>query len=79
MAHLLPSTKGALTCLAFVQRADTPVVLIEVTSEGAWRRVDVTKELIETYIEHDFEVGIAMSGSTSGVRILQSLIVDRRT
>ena len=40
--------------LAFVENKDVPVKLIEVTSDGHARRLEVSEELIERYIEKDF-------------------------
>jgi hypothetical protein len=46
--------------LAFVENQEAPVKLIEVTSDGHARRVEVTEGLVKGYIEKDF------SASTSG-------------
>lgn len=40
--------------LAFVESTKAPVKLIEVTSDGHARRLEVTEGLIEGYIEKDF-------------------------
>ena len=40
--------------LAFVENKDAPVKLIEVTSDGHARRLEVTEDLIEQYIKKDF-------------------------
>jgi len=48
--------------LAFVENKAAPVKLIEVTSDGHARRLEVTDELIERYIEKDF------SASRTGVQ-----------
>jgi len=45
---------AAHSWLAFVENKDVPVKLIEVTSDGHARRLDVTEDLIEGYIEKDF-------------------------
>jgi len=42
--------------LAFVENKAAPVKLIEVTSDGHARRLEVTDDLIEKYIEKDFSV-----------------------
>jgi hypothetical protein len=40
--------------LAFVENIDAPVKLIEVTSDGHARRVEVTESLVGGYVEYDF-------------------------
>jgi hypothetical protein len=42
--------------LAFDADIEAPVRLIEIDSDGSSRRVDVTQQLIEKYIETDFGV-----------------------
>lgn len=43
---------------AFDEKSEIPIILIEVTSDanGGSRRLVVTEDLIETYIEKDFGV-----------------------
>jgi hypothetical protein len=48
--------------LAFVENKDAPVKLIEVTSDGHARRLEVTEELIEGYIEKDFSASFTGTG-----------------
>ncbi|KAL1799470.1 hypothetical protein ACET3X_003507 [Alternaria dauci] len=54
--------------LAFIENKEAPVVLIEVTSDGHARRLEVTDDLIDGYIENDF--------STYGSRIEQPADVE---
>jgi hypothetical protein len=42
--------------VAFNAEAEAPVKLIEVTSRGSSRRLLVTEDLVETYIEQDYGV-----------------------
>jgi hypothetical protein len=48
--------------LAFVENKDAPVKLIEVTSDGHARRLEVTEDLIEGYIEMDFSASFTGIG-----------------
>ncbi|CAG5159107.1 uncharacterized protein ALTATR162_LOCUS5416 [Alternaria atra] len=54
--------------LTFVENKESPVKLIEVTSDGHARRLEVTEDLIEGYIERDF--------ATYGSRIEQPANVE---
>jgi hypothetical protein len=44
--------------LTFVENKESPVKLIEVTSDGHARRLEVTEDLIEGYIERDFSASL---------------------
>jgi len=46
--------------LAFVENKNAPVKLIEVTSDGHARRLEVTEDLIEGYIEKDFSASFTV-------------------
>jgi hypothetical protein len=56
MASPPPRSMVAHSPLAFVENTQAPVALIEVTSDGVSRRLEVTEELTKTYIKNDFSV-----------------------
>jgi len=70
--------------LAFVENKAAPVRLIEVTSDGHARRLDVTEDLIEGYIEKDFSASytgfqrrcMLTRGKTHGSRTEQPANVE---
>jgi hypothetical protein len=45
-----------------VENKDAPVKLIEVTSDGHARRLEVTEDLIKRYIEKDFSASPTVIG-----------------
>jgi hypothetical protein len=67
--------------LAFVENNQARVALIEVTSDGTSRRLEVTEELTKTYIETDFSASrtgscnmpILSSGQSLGTETAQQL------
>lgn len=50
-----PRTTRTPDPTTFVEDTSDPVYLIEVCSDGSARRLQVTKTLLETYIEHDYQ------------------------
>jgi hypothetical protein len=56
----LKTVEDAYPSTAFDQTGIAPIHLIEVASDGAAsRRVEVTEELISTYIEKEYTVGMS--------------------
>jgi hypothetical protein len=45
--------------LAFIEDKQAPVILIEVTSDGHAKRLQVTDDLIDGYIENDFSASLS--------------------
>ncbi|KAH7396402.1 hypothetical protein BKA66DRAFT_455045 [Pyrenochaeta sp. MPI-SDFR-AT-0127] len=64
MAQFLVRSKGLPPSLAFVPCGDAPVKLIEVTSDGTQSRLEVTQELVESYIERDFKTHVVKPTKT---------------
>jgi hypothetical protein len=45
--------------LAFIEDKQAPVILIEVTSDSHAKRLQVTDDLIDGYIENDFSASLS--------------------